>query len=161
MVPNSLVRKQMISMVGDSDKCIFIHFTGPTILKIISIVNKKIGGGNALVPHDIFWMSLSFPLHQSSNASVLEPHRDIVVEMRRNNWPYRKIALWLMAEKNITISHEAVRKFCLVRNIRKGKDPVPVARENRTLPVSQPQKRLRKNRQFNYDDSKPIQVKRK
>ena len=103
-----------------------------------------------------------FPIHHRPNESVLEPLREEIVAMRKSRWPYRKISEWLRVEKGIQISYEGVRKFCLVRKIRKR--PTPLARsDQRAQPVdqhdvvSQPQE---SGKLFSYDDSKPIDVRK-
>ena len=64
---------------------------------------------------------MEFEEHERPNVSCLEPHRPDIVAMRERSWPYRRIAEWLQTGRDLKISHEAVRKFCLVRGIEKRK----------------------------------------
>ena len=50
----------------------------------------------------------------------LEQWRSEITEMRSLSWPHEKIATrWLLNNKQLKISSEAVRKFCEVRGIKK------------------------------------------
>ena len=64
--------------------------------------------------------------HRRPNESCLEPFREQIAERRRLQWPYRRLAKWLHTEHRLEISPTAVRKFCLVRNIWKGRGEVGV-----------------------------------
>ncbi len=84
--------------------------------------------------------------------------------MRAAIWPYRRIAKWLREERGISISHEAVRQFCVVRSIEKGAmPPTPNIGEGWQTPISKVRGvRPRKTviPKFDYDDSQPITRKR-
>ncbi|MGC6458464.1 MAG: hypothetical protein ACON4R_08825 [Akkermansiaceae bacterium] len=74
-------------------------------------------------------MPKTFEPYQATNQSRLEPWRGEIVQMRSVNWPYRKIAEWLIEEAGITVSLQAVQQFCKVRGITKGggaKLPPPI-----------------------------------
>ena len=79
--------------------------------------------------------------------------------MRRLQWPNGKIAQWLRDEHGLTISGEAVRKFCKVRGIRKGRVPRQPARAHRPVTREQAERQAEKEeRVFEYDDSGPIDI---
>lgn len=63
---------------------------------------------------------MSFEKHSRPNASRLEPHQSDIAEMRSQEWPYHRIRKYLDEEHCISVSSEAVRKFCLSRNVEKG-----------------------------------------
>ena len=107
-------------------------------------------------------MNREFPTHQRPNESRLEAYRSEIAAMRQSNWPYRRIAGWLRAEKGLKISHEAVRKFCQVRKIGVGGAAQPSKRSPAVIP--QPQAQTDKDsapparRVFSFDDSQPIRT---
>ena len=105
-------------------------------------------------------MSHEFPSHTRPNESVLEKYRTEITGMRQSQWPYRKISQWLLEEKDLSISHEAVRKFCKVRSIRKEGKPVSNINSKSQLPSANQPKQIDVPQVFRYDDSKPIQIKR-
>lgn len=77
-------------------------------------------------------------------SSKLEPHRADIAEMRRLNWPYRKIRDWLAEEKGIAVRHTSVDRFCKVREIKKGRGETraaPVVYQPRTSPSAKAQTR--------------------
>lgn len=81
--------------------------------------------------------------------------------MRAKNWPYSKIVAWLASEQNVTAGRETLRQFCCVRKIKKGgnqasKPPRAISPRQKQRPTtSSTGKKL-----FEYDDSKPIEIKR-
>ena len=61
-------------------------------------------------------------LPERAIRSGLEPHRELVLELRRRSFPYRQIAKLLMERCGFEISHSAIHDF-----IRKhGATPPPV-----------------------------------
>ena len=64
-------------------------------------------------------MKEQFQPHVRPNVSRLEQWRSEITEMRSLSWPHEKIARWLLNNKQLKISSEAVRKFCEVRGIKK------------------------------------------
>jgi len=110
-------------------------------------------------------MTQRFEEHERPRTSRLEKWRAEIMEMRAAKWPYQRIANWLWEESQFKITAEAVRQFCQVREIRKGK-------KNQTMPTQNPKRRcklvpkpeststLKKEKLFEYDDSKPIQTRR-
>ena len=111
-------------------------------------------------------MNLHFEEHYPLRSSRLEQWRDEITAMRTAKWPHQQIAKWLQTEQHFTISAEAVRQFCKVRGILKPMGATQLAprsqRERgsknkpRKPPTSEKNRRL-----FEYDDSKPIQIKRR
>lgn len=65
-------------------------------------------------------MDQKFEAHENPNRSQIERWRAEIITMRSLNWPYHRIAKWLEDEHGLSVSKEAVRKFCRVRNIEKG-----------------------------------------
>ncbi|MGB0372008.1 MAG: hypothetical protein ACPGN3_11790 [Opitutales bacterium] len=107
--------------------------------------------------------------YQRTNVSKLETWRDDIVEMRSLNWPHDAIAQWLAEECNFSISGEAVRQFCKVRNISKGPPATEVRlhRASTDIQNSRPTQnsepapmKKRRKKKFSYDASKPIQINR-
>lgn len=101
-------------------------------------------------------MKPRFEPHEKPYWSRLEKWRAEITEMRRQNWPYSKIVEWLRTEGPISVTREAVRKFCQVRKIRKGsgKNIVPQIRKS-SQPVEKSTGRL-----FEYKDDGPIKTNR-
>ena len=103
-----------------------------------------------------------FPTHRRPNLSRLDPFKDQIATMRKQQWPYRKIMEWL-ADEGIAIAYEPLRKFCLRRGIadgssskrptrsRSAKQPSPSPPEVADEPTT---------RIFRYDDSQPIQTRK-
>ncbi|MCB1099439.1 MAG: hypothetical protein KDN22_27965 [Verrucomicrobiae bacterium] len=102
-------------------------------------------------------MNTEFPIHRRPNESCLEPHRSEIAAMRRSQWPYRRIAEWLLTEAGLEISHEAIRKFCIVRAIeitrRKDSAPQEEALTGAQSPASGT------SPVFSYDSSQPVKTK--
>ncbi len=65
-------------------------------------------------------MEREFEPHENPNRSQIEKWRAEIISMRSLNWPYHRVAKWLEDEHGLSVSKEAVRKFCRVRNIGKG-----------------------------------------
>lgn len=104
---------------------------------------------------------MRFEPHTIHLKSRLEEWRLEITAMRKAVWPYRRIARWLREEKEVCISPEAVRQFCIVRGIEKGNPPssAKVAAKERTA-TKRASGSCRRNetvRIFDYDDSQPIQ----
>ena len=92
--------------------------------------------------------------HQRPNESCLEPYREEIVERRRLEWPYRRLAQWLADEHQLTISAVAIRNFCLVRHIKKGEAP-------RTSSPRQPASSKSKTTEreaWNFNTEGPLEV---
>lgn len=103
-------------------------------------------------------MSEKFEPHEPPYRSRLEKWRDGIIEMRTQNWPYSRISAWLRDEKQISISAEAVRKFCRLRKIQKGELPTTASKRQH-----RPRQTLIKNREvklFEYDGNGPIETDR-
>lgn len=101
-------------------------------------------------------MESGFEFHQPSLRSRLEEWRSDIVAMRVACWPYRRIAAWLLENYQVRISREAIRQFCKVRGITKGES------SNESKAVVKPiRKYSQKSGVFHYDDSQPIELKRK
>ena len=64
--------------------------------------------------------NLKFEDHGVGRGSKLEPHLIAIVAMRKSRWPYRRIAEWLLKERNVRATADTVRSFCRVRGIQKG-----------------------------------------
>ena len=77
--------------------------------------------------------------------------------MRRSNWPYRRIAQWLRANREIQISHEGVRKYCLARNIRKVRRNRVRIEKGRT---GAPATREKPTKRFGYSGEHPIRTRK-
>jgi len=99
-------------------------------------------------------MESQFQQHQRPNRSHLEQWRDEISEMRSLNWPFMKIAKWLLENQNFQISAQAIHQFCKRREIP----------EKRTVLVAKPkpQKTIRRSASkqkkiFEYDGSHPIE----
>ncbi len=109
-------------------------------------------------------MDTFFEKHKRPHTSILEEWWDEIEAMRTQEWPYRRIADWLRNNKEITISAEAVRQFCKVRDISKGNsERQPKARPSRTptKPLKQnryPKPKTPVKRIFEYDDTEPIDI---
>ncbi|MDB4265112.1 hypothetical protein N9891_00025 [bacterium] len=98
-----------------------------------------------------------FEPHRIPYRSRLEKWRAEITSMREVNWPYSRIVDWLKKEAQISVSIEAVRKFCKLRNIRK-----PAAKEVHSSPALQ-NKEAEQNgekKKFKYKDDGPIQTNR-
>lgn len=106
--------------------------------------------------------------YQRANQSRLEQWRSQITSLRASGWPNNKIASILRAEHGVSVSGEAVRQFCNLRRISKGEpdgtiDPSKsqqpektVKKTPRTLRPTPPIERV-----FDYDESKPIILKRR
>jgi len=70
---------------------------------------------------------IDFPLHRTPTSSKLKPYKALISRMRAQRWPYQRIVQWLKDEKEVSISWESLRQFCLYRNIRKGAEPAEEA----------------------------------
>ena len=83
--------------------------------------------------------------------------------MRQRCWPFRRIAQWLQAERDLIISHEAVRKFCLVRGIEKGKSishrGMPKHETTGRQTIKAPAASSL-TKAFHYEDSGPIRTRK-
>jgi len=110
-------------------------------------------------------MNLHFEEHYPLRTSRLEQWREEIAAMRAAKWPHQRIADWLQSEQQFSISAEAVRQFCKVRGILKPKGKItPSPRSKRgssprpkTIGSTTPNK---KAKLFEYDDTKPIQIRR-
>ncbi len=94
---------------------------------------------------------VEFEEHRRPNESRLEPFRKQISKMRAKSWPYQRIVEWLQTHADLTISAEAVRKYCLTREITKAGE------KRRTIPkptstVREPESDIK----FSYQDSGPI-----
>lgn len=96
---------------------------------------------------------MEFEFHQRPNASRLESAEKEIVAMRSASWPYQRIAEWLSAEKNLSVTKEAVRQFCNVRSITKGSRKNQQCRST-APPTSAP------TDGFDFDDTGPIETKK-
>ena len=94
-------------------------------------------------------MDQKFEAHESPNRSQLEKWRPEIITMRSLNWPYHRIAKWLGDEHCLSVSKEAVRKFCRVRNIEKGQGMSVLLAPQR--PTSRVQKQS-EEKLFNFDE---------
>ena len=106
-------------------------------------------------------MENSFPPHLPPNQSKLEQWRSEIEQMRQANWPYHKISQWLKEEVGCLAHKDTIRKFCLVREIEKGKGKSQV--NPKPLPKS-PSVSLQEEEFFSYgeeDSKRPIEIKRK
>lgn len=81
--------------------------------------------------------------------------------MRSANWPYQKIAQWLLKEKGCRAHKDTIRKFCLVRMIKKETS----AQISDRKPSSKTQSPLSPESQFfsygEEESDRPIDIKRK
>lgn len=105
-------------------------------------------------------MKLQFPIHVRPNISILEPHIEEIKAMRKSLWPYWKIAEWLKAERDIIISREGVRQFCIVRDIQKGRSSTIRPQQQRRHSQRTAKGRVKDTEQkprFEYDASGPIE----
>ena len=86
---------------------------------------------------------IHIPEHHAHTSSRLEPYQSIIATMRSKGWPYRRIVAWLKEEKSLTISWEALRQFCIYRQIQKGKPaaPAPPPLLGESKPVDPPRTR--------------------
>lgn len=98
---------------------------------------------------------MDFPQHQRPNVSRMENFRSEIAAMRSSDWPFQKIAEWLRENRQLEVSKEAVRQFCIVRGINKATAP-PQSVNNRIPPASPKQPLVK----FEYDESKPILTRR-
>ena len=101
-------------------------------------------------------MKSKFEFHESPYRSRLEKWRSEITAMRSQNWPYSRIVEWLALYAQISVTKEAVRKFCLVRGIQKNSPSRP---NSQARQKSQPVPK-RKMKIFEYKDGGPIQTKR-
>ena len=58
--------------------------------------------------------------HERPRESCLVPHLDLIANMRKNNWPYRRILIHLEEIENLAVVYNTLRSFCNVRQIEKG-----------------------------------------
>lgn len=102
-----------------------------------------------------------FEPYQNPNQSRLEKWRNEITEMRSLNWPYPAIAKWLLDEQQLKISKEAIRQFCKLRNITKGKKTKTIAKQvqlSSPKPVQQTRDGIPpEDNKFTYE-AKPIDV---
>lgn len=81
--------------------------------------------------------------------------------MRAANWPYQKIAQWLLNEKGCHAHKDTIRKFCLVRMIEKG---TKTQTRNQTPPSQSKLSSSAETKIFSYgeeESGRPIEIKRK
>ncbi|WP_309383972.1 hypothetical protein [Cerasicoccus frondis] len=99
--------------------------------------------------------------HIRPNISRLEKWRDDIAAMRRQLWPYTRIAQWLLDQHGLQISDVAIRKFCNRRGIPKGNasnQPTPRTPAKRSLEPLRPRKPVK--RIFDFDENKPLEIHR-
>jgi hypothetical protein len=98
--------------------------------------------------------------HERPNRSRLERWLGEITRMRELNWPYARIAQWLGDEHQFSITREAVRQFCVRREIPKGASPSGATQPRNRNRGSQPERDVAQASKapavFQYDDSKPI-----
>lgn len=58
--------------------------------------------------------------HERPRESCLVPHLDLIADMRKKHWPYRKILAHLEEQENLIVVYNTLRSFCKVRQIEKG-----------------------------------------
>lgn len=64
---------------------------------------------------------LTFEPYQSPVISKLEVHREEIAEMRRLEWPLRKVVQFLHREHQLEVSCSRLWSFCKSRNLAKGR----------------------------------------
>lgn len=108
-----------------------------------------------------FMIMDNFQPYRNPSQSRLEQWRSEIIEMRSLNWPYPAIAKWLLDEKQLEISTEAIRQFCRLRNIGKGaKKTKRGAAQSRSAPPQtgqSTQDQKSGSDEFTYD-SRPIDL---
>lgn len=78
-------------------------------------------------------------LPKPARVSCLEEHREVIALSRRRKCSYRTIAVFLLEQHSLKISHRAIREFCCRRGIVKGKgETVPLLAEEPIVPDRQP-----------------------
>ena len=99
-------------------------------------------------------MDDQFQPHQRPNRSRLEQWRSEITKMRAVNWPYEKIAGWLLEKQNCRISAQAIHQFCKRRGISTTGNvatAVHSSRKQMARPTATP------SQVFDFDDTAPIE----
>lgn len=82
--------------------------------------------------------------------------------MRLLEWPYWKIAEWLLSEHHLTVHKDTIRKFCIRRKITKGQSEArerSVLESESTLPRGSGLETGQKPKfNFTSEDEKPIEI---
>ena len=108
-----------------------------------------------------------FEPYEPPNQSRLEKWKPEIQKMRSLNWPYHKIAKWLEEEQQCKVHKDTIRKFCIVRKIKKGSsvmDRDVHASSSSTFQSAQkkisPKGRESSKRKFSFtkEDEKPIDI---
>lgn len=77
--------------------------------------------------------------------------------MRTSDWPFVRIAGWLLAEHGVQISAQAVHQFCKRRRISRSRTGVTPEVEVAAAPTARCNPAQGKPKPaFEYDDSAPI-----
>ena len=58
-------------------------------------------------------------IEEYRGRSKLAPHQELIAEMRAKNWPYQKIADYLLEHFKITTCYSSLYSFCELRGIKK------------------------------------------
>lgn len=99
-------------------------------------------------------MEEPFQKHYRPNRSRLEPWRSELIQMRAQDWPYVKIAQWLLEKHGFRISAQAIHQFCQRRGISPKQGPARIPPgPKRTVNRSNDQQKP----VFEYDDNAPIE----
>jgi len=108
-------------------------------------------------------MNLKFEQHGRPLPSRLEQWREEITAMRTANWPYPRIAAWLLDQHQFQITGEAIRQFCKVREITKGGATTFQSAQSPTKKrqTHQTNNSEKKPKLFEYDSDKPIIINRK
>jgi len=59
-------------------------------------------------------------IEEHRSKSKLEPHLDLIIEMRSKNWPYRDILKYLDDHFKLKASYSTLYSFCEIRGIKKN-----------------------------------------
>ena len=66
-------------------------------------------------------MNMNTPeIEEYRGKSKLEPHLEVIIEMRAKNWPYRKILEFLLVHFGLKTSYSTLHSFCTIRDIKKN-----------------------------------------